>query len=68
MLTHPVALCWLQELALSYLNEYIIHWPIAGNDGDTVKPSIQVLCGITCCLQPSPTLPQCTAADTQALL
>ena len=34
----------LQELALEYLNEYIIHWPIAGNEGDTVEPSIQVIC------------------------
>ena len=36
----------LQELALEYLNEYIIHWPIAGNEGDVVEPSIKVSCSL----------------------
>ncbi|KAK3254545.1 hypothetical protein CYMTET_36242, partial [Cymbomonas tetramitiformis] len=31
----------LRHLRLRHLDLYLIHWPVTGNSGDTVEPSIQ---------------------------
>lgn len=45
--------CSVQALKLDYLDLYLIHWPVTGNAGPEVKPSIretwQVGCGAICC-------------------
>ena len=32
----------LDKLQLEYLDLYLMHWPVTGNKGDTVTPSIKV--------------------------
>lgn len=45
--------CSVQALKLDYLDLYLIHWPVTGNVGPEVKPSIketwQVSCGAVGC-------------------
>ena len=62
---HSERVCALQqELGLSYLNEYIMHWPIAGNEGDAVKPPIEVFHCVKGALIPAPCHAVLSAAYT----
>lgn len=32
----------LEKLGLQYLDLYLVHWPVTGNKGDTLQPTLEV--------------------------